>query len=175
MAQKFFPQKVKLVISIIYQNKALCEKVVPMLETQFSPLDFKSEVYSFSSFSVYYDEEMGNNLQRIFVTFSDLVSQDALAHIKSKTDLLEREFIQKGRRTINIDPGILTLKNFVLATHKDYTHRIYLHDGVYADLTLVYTNRSFQSLPWTYPDYGSPTLIQLFNTLRENYKERVLP
>jgi hypothetical protein len=173
MAIKSIPDKAKLVASLIFRDKALCEKVSKTLETQFSEIDFISDVYSFSSFSSYYEEEMGKELDRIFVTFRELISQDLLATIKAKTDLLEHEFMKAGKRTINIDPGILSQKSFILATHKDYTHRIYLRDGVYADLTLMYTKGSFRILPWTYPDYGSPALIELFNSIRERYKMRV--
>jgi len=173
MATKIIPEKSKLIISIIFKDEKILAKSITELEKRFSSIDFKSDMYSFSQFSSYYHEEMGENLQRVFVTFSGLVAQDELVSIKNQTDSLEKEYMQNDKRSINVDPGILTLKNFVLATHKDFTHRIYLRDGVYADLTLMYTKGSFQILPWTYPDYSSPALIGLFNSIREKYKLRI--
>ncbi len=76
---------------------------------------------------------------------------------------------EKGGRKVNIDPGYLAAAKFVLATGKDYSHRIYLRQGIYGDLTLIFKRGSFQPLSWTYPDYGSPPLLDLINLLRRKY------
>ena len=78
-----------------------------------------------------------------------------------------------GRRTVNIDPGYICLERLVLATGKNYTHRIYLSRGIYADLTLVFHRQSFRTLPWTYPDYADPSAVEVFNALRERYKAQL--
>jgi hypothetical protein len=72
---------------------------------------------------------------------------------------------------LNIDPGYLSLEHVILATTKGYTHRPYLRDGIYADLTLIYQKGSYRALEWTYPDYGQPNIIALFNHLRTMYAE----
>jgi hypothetical protein len=72
---------------------------------------------------------------------------------------------------VNIDPGYISLSHAILATTKGYAHRPYLRDGIYADLTLIYRNRSFQPLEWTYPDYRQDQIILLFNQFRKKYME----
>jgi hypothetical protein len=68
---------------------------------------------------------------------------------------------------------LLTLGNFVLATGKNNAHRIYLQDGIFADLTLIYRSGTYHPLEWTYPDYADNGLISILNRLREHYKWRL--
>ncbi len=102
-----------------------------------------------------------------------LVEQDALVEVKLVTQRLEAATMKEGRRTVNIDPGILTAERLVLATGKNFTHRIYLGHGVFADLTLVFRKGSFVALPWTYPDYASEESISLWNAARRSYLVRL--
>jgi hypothetical protein len=119
----------------------------------------------------YYREEMGENLVRRFITFGDLIRPESLPEAKKRTDLLEGRFLNTaGGRNINLDPGYIALEHLLLATNKKYTHRPYLGNGVYADLTLIYREKSFRPLEWTYPDYASAEIIELLNRLRERYR-----
>ena len=70
---------------------------------------------------------------------------------------------------MNIDPGYIAKAHLILATGKGYSHRPYLRDGIYADLTLIYRNKAFQPLPWTYPDYASGEMIGMLTRIREKY------
>jgi hypothetical protein len=121
----------------------------------------------------YYDKEMGGGIFRHFVLFAPLLERSFLPEIKLKTIELERQFAVNGKRTINIDPGYITLENVVLATTKGYAHRIYLNKGIYADLTLVFQNGTFKPLEWTYPDYAGEEVIALLNGWREQYKREL--
>ena len=87
-----------------------------------------------------------------------------------KTNELETRWEVEGRRRVNVDPGILSAERLVLATGKNYIHRIYLGSGVYGDLTLIYSKGSYRPLPWTYPDYQVPETIAMFNILRKRYR-----
>ena len=133
--------------------------------------DFKSPVIPFDRTS-YYELEFGSGLKRIFMGFTELVSQDTLAEIKLATHKLEQQFSKEGKRRANIDPGILTAERFVLATGKNYPHRIYLGRGVFADLTFVYRKDSFVPLPWTFPDYVSKDVIEFWNNVRKSYLQK---
>jgi hypothetical protein len=93
--------------------------------------------------------------------------------IKLQTNELEKRYVQEGKRRVNIDPGYIALERLVLATGKNYTHRIYLSKGIYADLTLVFHQGSFQSLAWTYRDYADLVVIGTFNEIRERYKNQL--
>jgi hypothetical protein len=103
------------------------------------------------------------------LVFQDLVSPGTLARVKLMTNRLERDHTVGGRRRANLDPGYLTLERFVLATGKNYTHRIYLSRGIYADLTLIYTRGDLRPLPWTYPDYAAPDMIHFLGQVRQKY------
>jgi hypothetical protein len=113
---------------------------------------------------------MGAGLSRRLVSFRNLISPDALPQIKLATNAMEAANAgDQGRRRINIDPGYIALSHVVLATCKGFSHRPYLRDGVYADLTLIFRAQTFQALEWTFPDYGSAQMIQIFNTIRGSY------
>jgi len=162
------PPPAKLVCSIFSQQEGLINRVVDALHGTYGNTDFKSPVIPFDITS-YYEPEFGSSLKRIFISFAELVSQDALVDIKYVTNKLEQEFSLEAKRQANIDPGILTAERLVLATGKNFTHRIYLGRGVFADLTLIYKKDSFMTLPWTYPDYASKEVIVFWNNVRKAY------
>lgn len=160
------PQPVKLIVGLLYNDDDVQRQVLAILMKEFGPLDFVTRAEKFT-YTSYYNGEMGMELLRQTCSFLDLVAQERLPDIKHFTNELEERFSLEGKRRINIDPGLLTPERLVLATGKNYTHRIYLRDGIYADLTLFFQGGSFHALPWTYPDYRSPTLIPFLNALRQ--------
>ena len=98
---------------------------------------------------------MGDNLFRKLISFEKLIKPETLSDIKLFTNSIENEHLAEGgKRIVNIDPGYISLEKLVLATGKNFAHRIYLRNGIYADLTLVYKNGDFQPLEWTFPDYA---------------------
>jgi hypothetical protein len=103
------------------------------------------------------------------VAFKPLISQDELAGIKIATNRIENRLAEDGRRKINIDPGYLLPSRFILATGKDYSHRIYIGEQIYADLTLMFTKSGFKTLEWTYPDYASEQVFRFLGQVREKY------
>ncbi len=120
------------------------------------------------AFTDYYKEEMGGSLVKTIRLFANPADPSILADIKLKTNALEARFsVQPGGRKINLDPGYLTLAKVVLATTKDFSHRIYLRDGIYAEVTLSARNGAFQPHPWTYPDYKQESVRQFFWEARE--------
>ena len=98
---------------------------------------------------------------------------EAIAGIKLKTNNIENRHKQDGKRLLNIDPGYVALERLVLATGKNYTHRIHLSKGIYADLTLIFHKGSFRTLAWTYQDYADPEVIGYFNMIREEYRKQL--
>jgi len=115
---------------------------------------------------------MGSPLNRIVLAFERLFPRDALPAVKNETNRIEEGLRKDGKRTVNLDPGILSLENVCLATTKPYSHRIYLSRGIWAEVTLMYRKDSYQPLEWTYPDYASKDMLGMFNLLRKHYKER---
>lgn len=166
------PLPVKLVASLFSADRKLIEKACSYLETLFGPLDWTSDEIPFDK-TRYYEKEMGGPLLRRFVSFERLISFEEIAGIKLKTNAYEMALCVSGLRTINIDPGCISAERLILATGKNYTHRVYLRKGIYADLTLIYQSGSFRALPWTYPDYGDSAIIEIFNGVRARYMEQI--
>jgi hypothetical protein len=139
------------------------------LVTDFGPVDFLSAPGAFP-YTTYYDDEMGQGILRQTASFLNLVAPGSLAVIKLRTNAIETGLSLDGKRKVNIDPGLLSLENFILATGKNFTHRIYLRDGIYADLTLIYHKGAYGSLPWTYPDYREPEFLHYLGVLRKKLR-----
>ncbi len=138
----------------------------------YGPVDHISPLWPFD-FTSYYAEESGEGLLRQFLSFAELIDPGKLAEIKLRTNQLEQEHASGGRRQINLDPGYVDLSKLVLATTKNHQHRIYLGRGIYAEVTLRYTRKSFRPWEWTYPDYRTNHYVEFFNQVRETYLEQL--
>jgi hypothetical protein len=161
-------QKVKLISSLFSADVDLIMKVTKQVENYFGSVDWVSEEITFDR-TTYYVKEMGWPLYRRFISFENLICPKFLVNAKLITNKIENEYLSGEQRKINIDPGYISLERLVLATGKNYIHRIYLEHGIYADLTLIFHAGSFKPLPWTYPDYKDEKTLVWFNTLRANY------
>jgi hypothetical protein len=128
-----------------------------------------SEARAFTQ-TVYYDREMGAGLRRLFCSVEGLWAPDRLAEIKLAANDLEGRWSKEGRRSVNLDPGLVDLTHLVLATGKPAAHRVYLGQGVYAEVEYVFEKGSFRPLPWTYPDYREPWATEFFNGIRAAQK-----
>jgi hypothetical protein len=168
MSEPKKPDPVKLISSIFAGGRDHLSMSIERLSALFGAIDYISDVRAFD-YTRYYEAEMGSSLARRFVTFEELISPERLPEIKEMTNGIERDLSVNHNRRVNIDPGYISHAHLILATGKAYTHRPYLKDGIYADLTLIYQNHSFRSLEWTYPDYADPKTIALFNTIRNRY------
>lgn len=164
------PSPAKLIIGFFTPEKRLCARVVSDVERQFGPVDYISRWLPFD-YTGYYTAEMGKPLFRRMISFKHLIGQEQLPHIKKYTNELEQQWARNGQRRINFDPGYLLPSRFVLATGKNFAHRIYIGHKIYADLTLLYEKGRFQTLPWTYPDYADPGLQAVLGQIRDNYME----
>jgi len=140
--------------------------IISRLETEFGDVASQSEEFPFY-LTKYYEPEMGGNLLRSFLTFKKYVSPADQAKTKIKTNAIESEFIKKGSRKINLDPGLLTAHNLSLTTGKDFSHRIYLSDGIFAEVTLMVNKGKLAPLPWTYADYQLPEVLGFFENQRQ--------
>jgi hypothetical protein len=150
------------------KDKSLIVAVTDALIENFGPVDMVSSWLPFD-FTTYYEPEMGAPLFRRVLAFKTLVKQSALADIKATTNNLEQEYSFSGKRTVNLDPGYMLHERFVLATGKNYSHRIYIGRQIYADLTLIYVKGRFQTLPWTYPDYADQHMLTYLEQVRQKY------
>ncbi len=169
MSQLRPPQQVKLVMSLLFSKEKDLAAILERIEGRFGPIDLLSETFPFD-FTTYYEREMGKNLLRRMIGLGPLILPDELVKVKVWTDAEERRNLKaQGGRSVNIDPGYLAPSKFILATGKDYSHRIYIGEGIYGDLTLLFQNGKFAPLPWTYPDYGSNPLLEVLRLIRKRY------
>jgi len=134
----------------------------------FGPPDLVGPWWPFDA-TAYYAPEMGPYLGRRLVSFLHLADPGCLADWKVFTNEAEHSFSLGNRRLANLDPGYVARERLVLATGKNYTHRIYLDQNIYGDLTLVFSQGSFQPLPWSYPDYAHGDLPALLGLVRQKY------
>jgi hypothetical protein len=167
-----FPEDVMLFISILFHEKAPVHEAVSLLKERFGETLLSTDQMPFT-FTSYYLGEMGSPLFRIILAFDKLVPRDSMPEIKLFTNTLEQSLALDGKRNINLDPGILSMENICLATTKPYSHRIYLSQGIWAEITLMFKGNSYQKLDWTYPDYASSEMIRIFNDMREKYRRRL--
>ncbi|RJP87678.1 MAG: DUF4416 family protein [Desulfobacteraceae bacterium] len=173
MSQPHPPQPAKLVIGVFTNDKHLLVPVMEALVKQFGDIDLLSPWIAFD-YTRYYEREMGPDLVRRMMTFKPLIDQDALSSIKVATNAIEAECTINTRRNVNIDPGYMLRERFVLATGKNFTHRVYIGNHIYADLTLLYQKGAFQSLPWTYPDYKAPQVQSFLYQVRNKYIKDII-
>ncbi|MBI5526684.1 MAG: DUF4416 family protein [Deltaproteobacteria bacterium] len=167
------PLPAALVVSVLFADGSARDEALRLLEGPFGAGEVFPEVFPFD-FTGYYTAEMGAPLRRVLWMAEGLAERDTLAAIKLTTNGIETSLqAPDGRRRVNIDPGLLTAENLVLATTKPYSHRVFLRDGIFADLTLVFRDGAFAPLPWTYPDYSAPALRNALKTLRSTYIKRL--
>jgi hypothetical protein len=162
------PLPVKPVMSLILAREDLAPAVMASLAEYFGPPDLVGPWWPFTA-SEYYAPEMGPDLRRRLVSFLHLAAPGRLAAWKVFTNGIEERFTLGGRRTVNLDPGYVAQERLVLATGKNYTHRLYLDQGIFGDLTLIYSKKDFQPLPWSYPDYAQGELPALLGLVRQKY------
>jgi len=164
------PKPAKLVIGLFTQKQERLAAVAVDLMESFGSIDMISPLFPFD-FTMYYEKEMGFPLFRRIFVFKSLIQQDALADIKLKTNAIETRYSADGMRQVNIDPGFLLMERLVLATGKNFAHRIYIGKCIYADLTLIYQKNGYQPLPWTYPDYAHGSIRHFLTLVRNKYME----
>ena len=173
MSELSNPIKANLTISVMFKDEKLLEKIRRILEKKFGETDAVSESYDFSVISPYYDPEMGSDIKKVIFSFRELVPRENLVKVKLFCAALEKKYSENGNRLVNLDPGLLTLENFILATGKNYSHRIYLGKGVFAEVTLMFGKKNvIKELPWTYRDYLFEPARSFLLKVREIYRAK---
>ncbi|MDZ7375243.1 MAG: DUF4416 family protein [candidate division KSB1 bacterium] len=173
MGQPKIAVDVKLFCAITFANRELYDEVKALLEGKFGPVDTLSAEYEFN-YTQYYAKEMGLNLKKRLIGFEQLIRPELLPEIKLQTNTIEQQFSIENKRRVNIDPGYLAEAKVVLATTKNFDHRIYLGKGIYGDVHLRYRRNKFIINEWTYPDYRDKIVIDFFARLRKKYLPKYL-
>ena len=171
MAEPKAFSQVKLVCGIIASREHYFKRAEERLRELYGSVDKESPLFEFK-LTNYYEKQMGKNLKRKFLSFAHLISPERLSEIKLQTNELEKEIrkeFQAMQRIVNLDPGYLTPSALVMATVKDFAHRIPLRDGIYAHLEFLFTKKEVRVLSWTYPDYKTEGYQKFFMEIRQIY------
>ncbi|MBN1125117.1 MAG: DUF4416 family protein [Sedimentisphaerales bacterium] len=156
MWQTETPSPVKLIVGILAADADALSAAREAVCAEFGTVDMESEIWSFTQ-TDYYKDETGEHILRQFVTFEHLIDPGRLAAIKHTTNRIEQDLAQRLQvplpRPVNLDPGYLEPAKLVLASTKNFSHRIYIGDTMYAEVTLTYSKGAWQATPFTFPDY----------------------
>jgi hypothetical protein len=164
---------VKYFAALAYTPEIILDQTIKAIETAFSPVETFSHTYAYTHFTKYYNQEMGEKITKKFIVFQTIMPPELLPQLKLTTNKLENKYKINKKRQLNIDPGYISEANLILATTKNYSHRIYLNSGIFADLHLMYSHKRFQAMPWTYPDYQTVEILQFFSNVRERYLQQL--
>lgn len=158
------PLPVKLLIGVLFSKGFDCKSMEETLMDSFGEVDYRSPDFPFDA-TDYYNTEMGIGITRRFVSFAKLIDPSELARIKRQTNDIEQAYAQGDARGVNLDPGYMDVQKIVLASGKYGWQKIYLTDGIYADLTLYYRKGDFHPFEWGFPDFRSgiynPSLLEM--------------
>jgi len=166
------PVLVKLFIAITFNKKASYNKIIDILKIKFGEIDFYYGPIAFN-FTNYYEDEMGKELQKAYMTFVKKIKREELSEIKVYTNHLEQQNSENQKRIINIDPGYLASDKLVLASTKDFYHRIYIGNGIFAEVTLHYRKGHWRYFSWTYPDYKTNEFFTFLDKTRADYMKQI--
>ena len=165
------PLPAKFFVGMLSPDPPLFIACADILCREYGPLDYQSPLLPWDK-TDYYREEMGDGIVRTFIFFERLMDMAMLPNIKHRTNDIERDFTTPigdiFKRRINLDPGYITEAKVVLASTKDFAHRVYVGSSIYAEVTLKYSSKDQTFVPCdhTYPDYGSKEYRAVFNQAR---------
>ena len=176
MGQVQEPEPVKFIVGILAISEEILVQASEVIARQLGAVESASEVWPFSS-TKYYAKEMSERLLRQFVSLAQLAEPADIVKLKlacNSAELADARQRARGlRRAINLDPGYITPAKLVLASTKDYSHRVYLGRGIYAEVTLQYGHGVWRSFPWSYPDYCEPRYHGFFSQVRWRLLEQL--
>ncbi len=164
---------VQYFFSILFHEKLGSSlTILELLKNQYPELELSTTLFfpHNNPLLKYYAKQMGEDeskLQRFFCHATNPLDRDRLPSFKQRGLDFERKFFDPFR-CLNIDPGYVAQEQMVLSSHKPFTHRIYLQNGIYAELEYLYRDHKWHELPWTYPDYNDPEKKHYFMAIRRS-------
>ena len=170
------PNPVKLIVGILAANNQCLNTAAEAVTDKFGTADFTSEVWPFDK-TDYYKDQMGPRILRQFISIERLIDPGKLAKIKHRTNKIEQKLAKALRlplpRPVNLDPGLIEPSKLVLATTKNYSHRIYIGKKMFAEVTLIFDKGRWQALEHTYPDYRQQSYFDFFEKVRVRLVEQL--
>lgn len=163
------PAKSLLIVAAFSRYGSALDWAQQRMAAAWGPIARSSPRFPFTH-TRYYEAEMGCGLVKQFFAFADPIDPATLAQRKLAANAWEEQYaaleVHPEARPLNLDPGYLTLSKLVLASTKDFAHRVYIGQGIYAEITLLYRHGRWEPHEWTFPDYRQPEYHQFFTECR---------
>ncbi len=176
MWEIYEPEPVKLIVGILAGDEDCLKTAVEAICNEYGQCDLVSDVFEFYQ-TDYYKDQAGENILRQFLSFTQLIDPGLLAGIKHRTNEIEEDLAKKldtpWPRPVNLDPGIIEPSKLVLASTKNFSHRIYIGDSMFAELTLSFCKGKWESFPYTFPDFKEDRYHGFLSSVREKLVEQI--
>jgi hypothetical protein len=170
MGVQRFREEAVLFVGCLFSFQEIYDAALAVLKKDFGNILLETPSLPWTH-SEYYAEEIGEPLYRNFIFFDTVIDTSLLPDAKVRIMDIENDFSKDRKRQINLDPGYLSLAKVVLASRKNYSHRIYLGKLVFAELELIFKEGAFHALPYTYADYKDEWSIKIFTQARALFKK----
>jgi len=170
------PKPVKLIIGILAADETSLAAAVKAISKSFGVIDLASDVWPFTQ-TDYYKDELGPNALRQFVSIENLIDPGKLAQIKHDTNSLEQQLADSLKlslpRPVNLDPGFIEPSKLILASTKNFSHRIYIGNKMFAEVTLMYEKGHWRHFEYTFPDYRQSCYQDFLSKVRTCLMEQL--
>jgi hypothetical protein len=166
------PEPVKLFVAVLWANAAARDEACARMTNHWGAIDYGGGDHLFDV-SDYYEPEMGASLQRRFIAFERLVGPEILIEAKLTCNQIEEALAEAQGRRVNLDVGYLDHNKIVLASAKGAGQKIYLGQGIYADLVARYARGRYQPFEWSFLDFKSGRYDAEFAALRGRYLQQL--
>lgn len=170
------PDRVKLIIGILAADSTCLQTARETINEKFGDIDLTSDIWPFTQ-TTYYKNETGDQILRQFVSIKKTISPGRLAKIKLKTNRLEQALAAQLNldlpRPVNFDPGVIEPSKLILASTKNFSHRIYIGKKIFAEVTLIYDKGRWKTFEHTYPDYQQQSYFDFFSRVRIKLLEQL--
>ena len=170
------PEPVKLIFGILGSNEEAVNAAMDLIKAKFGICDLESPTWPFNH-TGYYAEETGKEILKKFVTVEKLIAPGRLAAIKHKTNKMEAKLAAAAgynpSRPVNIDPGYIEPSKLVLASTKNFSHRIYIGKRIWAEVTLIYSKGQWRSFEYTFPDHKEDRYHDFFSRVRNKLVQQL--
>lgn len=170
------PLPAKLLVGLLYPRDVPTLKswAKERLSGLWGAIERESEDYPFDCTDYY--REISPALLRCFFSFAGLRRPQELPDWKLAAIALETQSADasRGGRRVNIDPGYLDGARVALASTKDHAQRLYLRDGIYAEITLCHRKTGWERFTYTFPDFKSGRYDAFLDRARADWKRDLL-